>query len=58
MLLHVDSAKYRVKPTKAEIGAIKCRFAKSASIKEMTVNQIAACLLAGRTVQPLSLIHI
>ena len=52
MLLHVDSAKYRVKPTKAEIGAIKCRFAKSASIKEMTVNQIAACLLAGRTVQP------
>lgn len=52
MLLHVDSAKYRAKPTKAEIGAIKCRFAKSASIKEMTVNQIAACLLAGRTVQP------
>ena len=52
MLLHVDNVKFKVKPTKAEIGAIKCRFAKSASIREMTVKQVADCLIAGRTVQP------
>ena len=52
MLLHVDNVKFKVKPTKAEIGAIKCRFAKSASIREMSVKQVADCLIAGRTVQP------
>lgn len=32
MLLHVDAVKYKCKPTKAEIGGIKKRFTKSASI--------------------------
>lgn len=52
MLLHVDSIKYKVKPTGQEIGGIKARFTKSASIKEMSVKQIAAALTAGRTVEP------
>lgn len=52
MLLHVDAVKYKCKPTKAEIGGIKKRFTKSASIKDLTVRQIADCLTAGRTIQP------
>ena len=52
MLLHVDAVKYKCKPTKAEIGGIKKRFTKSASIKDLTVKQIADCLTAGRTIQP------
>ena len=52
MLLHVDNTKFKVKPTGREIGGIKARFTKSASIKEMTVKQIAAALTAGKTVQP------
>ena len=52
MLLHVDNRKFIVKPTGAEIGGIKARFTKSASIKDMTVEQIAAALTAGKTVQP------
>jgi hypothetical protein len=52
MLLHIDNVKYKVKPTGKEIGGIKARFTNSASIKEMTVKQIAAALAAGKTVQP------
>ena len=52
MLLHVDAVKYKCKPTKAEIGGIKKRFTKSASIKDLSVRQIADCLTAGRTIQP------
>lgn len=52
MLLHVDSTKFRAKPTGREIGGIKKRFTKAASIKEMTVKQLAAALTAGKTVQP------
>lgn len=52
MLLHEDNTKFKVKPTGAEIGAIKARFTKSASIKDVTVEQLAAALTAGKTVQP------
>lgn len=52
MLLHVDTQKYKVKPTGQEIGGIKSRFTKSASIKDMSAKQIAAALTAGKTVQP------
>ena len=52
MLLHVDSYKYKVKPTGGEIGGIKSRFKKSATIKDMSVKQIAAALTAGKTIQP------
>ena len=52
MLLHVDNTKFKVKPTGAEIGGIKARFTKSASIKDITVKQLADCLTAGKTVQP------
>ncbi len=52
MLLHVDTVKFSVKPTGGEIGGIKARFAKSASIKDKTVKQIADALTAGKTVQP------
>ena len=52
MLLHVDNTKFKVKPTGAEIGGIKARFTKSASIKDITVKQLADCLSAGKTVQP------
>jgi putative DNA primase/helicase len=52
MLLHIDRVKFKVKPTGAEIGGIKSRFTKSASIKEVTARQLADCLTAGQTVQP------
>lgn len=52
MLLHVDTIKFKCKPTKAEIGSIKKRFTKSASIKDLTAKQLADSLTAGRTVQP------
>ena len=52
MLLHIDRVKFKVKPTGAEIGGIKSRFTKSASIKDMTAKQLADCLTAGQTVQP------
>lgn len=52
MLLHVDNTKFKVKPTGQEIGGIKARFTKSASIKDMNVKQIADSLTAGKTVQP------
>ena len=52
MLLHVDSRNFKVKPTGGEIGGIKARFTKSASVKDMTVKQIAASLTAGKTIQP------
>lgn len=52
MLLHVDTVKFKVKPTGQEIGGIKARFTKSASIKDMSAEQIAAALTAGKTMQP------
>ena len=52
MLLHIDRVKFKVKPTGAEIGGIKSRFTKSASIKDVTAKQLADCLTAGQTVQP------
>lgn len=52
MLLHIDRVKFKVKPTGAEIGGIKARFTKSASIKDVTAKQLADCLTAGQTVQP------
>lgn len=41
MLIHIDNTKFKVKPTGPEIGGIKSRFTKSASIKDMTVKEIA-----------------
>ena len=52
MLLHVDTVKFKCKPTKNEIGSIKKRFTKSASIKELSAKQLADSLTTGRTVQP------
>lgn len=52
MLIHVDNVKYKVKPTKSEIGGIKSRFTKSSSIKDLSVKQIAAALAAGKTIEP------
>lgn len=52
MLLHVDRYKFNIKPERGEIGGIKSRFTKSASIKDMNVKQIAAALTAGKTIQP------
>ena len=52
MLLHIDRVKFKAKPTGAEIGGIKSRFTKSASIKDVTAKQLADCLTAGQTVQP------
>lgn len=52
MLLHVDGKKFKIKPTEKEIGALKVRFTNAGSVKDCTVKQIAACLTAGRTIQP------
>ena len=52
MLLHVDRYKFNIKPERGEIGGIKSRFTKSATIKDMSVKQIAAALTAGKTIQP------
>ena len=52
MLLHVDNKSFKIKPTGPEIGGIKVRFAKAASVKDMDTKQIAECLAAGKTIQP------
>ena len=52
MLIHIDRTKFLVKPSGSEIGGIKSRFTKSASIKDATIKQIAESLTAGKTVQP------
>lgn len=52
MLLHVDGVKYKIKPTDSEIGKLKVRFTQARTVKDLTAEQIAACLTAGRTVQP------
>ena len=52
MLIHVDSYKYKVKPEHSEVGSIKKRFTKAASVKDMTVKQIAGALIKGKTIQP------
>ena len=52
MLLHVDSVKYKIKPTDSEIGRLKVRFTQARTVKDLTAEQIAACLTAGQTVQP------
>lgn len=50
--LHVDTGKFKVKPTGAEIGTIKKHFTRSSSIKDLTVEQIADKIVSGVTVQP------
>lgn len=52
MLIHIDSRKFKIKPTGAEIGGIKSRFKNAASVKDMTVKQIADALTAGQTIEP------
>ena len=52
MLLNVDGKKFKIKPTEKEIGALKVRFTNAGSVKDFSVKQIAACLTAGRTIQP------
>ena len=52
MLLHVDRYKFNIKPERGEIGGIKSRFKKSATIKDMSAKQIAAALTAGKTIEP------
>lgn len=52
MLIHIDSRKFKIKPTGAEIGGIKGRFKNAASVKDMTVKQIADALTAGQTIEP------
>lgn len=52
MLLHIDSTNYRAKPTGPEVGGIKYRLTKPASIQDLTVEQIASALASGQTIQP------
>lgn len=52
MKLHVDGVKFKIKPTDADIGLLKVRFTKAATVKDLTTKEIAAALTAGKTVQP------
>lgn len=52
MRLHVDNIAYQRKAEGTEIGGIKSRFTNPASIKDITVRQLAKCITDGRTVQP------
>lgn len=52
MRVHVDNIKFKSKPTGLEIGGIKARFTKAESIRNLTIEQIAEALVAGRTIQP------
>jgi len=52
MRVHVDNIKFKSKPTGLEIGGIKARFTKGGSIQNLTIEQIAEVLAAGRTIQP------
>lgn len=52
MLIHADGKKFKIKPSRADIGGIKARFTKSESVKDLTAKQIAESLTAGKTIQP------
>ena len=52
MLIHVDSRKFKAKPTGREIGGIKARFTKPESIRDLSIEQIAKALTNGHTIQP------
>ena len=52
MRIHVDSREFVTKPTGPQIGGIKARITKEESIKDLSIEQIAEALTAGRTVQP------
>lgn len=52
MLLHIDGRKYKIKPTRIEIGGIKARFKNAATVKDLSVKQIADALTAGKTIEP------
>ena len=52
MLVHANGQKFDHKATDAEIGGIKTWFTQPRSIKDLTVRQIAKCLVEGRTIQP------
>lgn len=52
MQLHVDSKKFKAKPTGREIGGIKARFTKPDSIRDLSIEQIAKALTNGHTIQP------
>ena len=52
MKVHVDSRIYKRKPSKSAVSGIKKKFTDPESIQDLTVSEIAAALLEGRTVQP------
>ena len=52
MLIHVDTKKFKVKPSKGEIGGIKHRLANPDTIQDVSVREVAAFLTAGQTIQP------
>jgi len=52
LLIHVDSKKFKAKPTGREIGGIKARLAKPESIRDLTIRQVAKALTSGHTIQP------
>ena len=52
MLLHLDKIKFKAKPSGPEVGGIKARFTKAESIMDLTVQELAAALASGQTIQP------
>ncbi len=52
MELHVDDYKFKTKPTGQEVQGIKSRFTQPASIKNISVENLAVALISGQTVQP------
>ena len=52
MLVHANGQKFDHKATDAEIGGLKTWFTEPRSIKDLTIRQIAKCIVDGRTIQP------
>ena len=50
--LHVDTRRFPAKPTRKEIGSIKCRMASPESILELTAEQIADRVVEGMSIEP------
>ena len=52
MLLHVDKRKFTEKPSGAEVAGIKARFTNSKYTCDLSAEEIADALTAGKTIQP------
>ena len=52
MLVHINNRRFTMKPSQPEVRELKWDFTDPASIVDLTIEQIAECLISGKTIQP------